>query len=422
MAPRRNGKAWIAAAQRLGKDRPMQSPPAYPFLSPQPAPVATPSVSRFDLLGLLYQGAVSATPWQAFAEALRVAMGARNVMITLHHVGDQGRDSYVMASIRDDTIDWAAVEVQYRRDYMSDDPLRPDLMVPGQMATRDDVPISESPPEFLKQLGLSHCLRTCVAEPGGMRCWVDVVRGREHAQARFSATELALLQDLTPHLGHALELFARLKSQETERAVYESMVEHFGLGCMLISDAGELVHINRVAQDIVQSWPGVTLQGGWLRLQDQIAQCAVDDALRKVLAAHRRGDSEQAGELVRLGELGGRLLGLLVYPAPLQAYYRSGQAPSAIVYLTDLSAGIAAVKPGQKELLGRIGRLFDLTRQEARLALLLAYGHNLAEAACEMCIAENAARNYSKKIYAKMGIGGQTDLVRLMLRSLSFLS
>ena len=62
-----------------------------------------------------------------------------------------------------------------------------------------------------------------------------------------------------------------------------------------------------------------------------------------------------------------------------------------------------------------------MTRQEAKLALLLAYGHNLAEAACEMCIAENAARNYSKKIYAKMGIAGQTDLVRLMLRSLSFL-
>lgn len=36
-------------------------------------------------------------------------------------------------------------------------------------------------------------------------------------------------------------------------------------------------------------------------------------------------------------------------------------------------------------------------------------------------IAENAARNYSKKVYAKMGIAGQTELVRTLLRCLSFL-
>ena len=56
-----------------------------------------------------------------------------------------------------------------------------------------------------------------------------------------------------------------------------------------------------------------------------------------------------------------------------------------------------------------------------RVALLLAYGNTLAEAAQEMGIAEIAARNYSKKIYGKMGIAGQADLIRLTLRSIAFL-
>ena len=48
-------------------------------------------------------------------------------------------------------------------------------------------------------------------------------------------------------------------------------------------------------------------------------------------------------------------------------------------------------------------------------------GFDLTEAAQEMGIAEIAARNYSKKIYSKMGIAGQADLIRLTLRSIAFL-
>ena len=55
------------------------------------------------------------------------------------------------------------------------------------------------------------------------------------------------------------------------------------------------------------------------------------------------------------------------------------------------------------------------------MALLLAYGNTLAQAVQEMGIAEIAARNYSKKIYSKMGIASQADLIRLVLRSISVL-
>ena len=48
-------------------------------------------------------------------------------------------------------------------------------------------------------------------------------------------------------------------------------------------------------------------------------------------------------------------------------------------------------------------------------------GNGIEPAAQEMGIAEIAARNYSKKIYAKMGIAGQADLIRLTLRSIAFL-
>ena len=115
------------------------------------------------------------------------------------------------------------------------------------------------------------------------------------------------------------------------------------------------------------------------------------------------------------------MLGLLVQPAPVRVYYRGQEAPCAIVYVSEIYPNVPLAQPVHARSVQRICRLFDLTRQEATFSLLLAFGASIAEAATKMEIGESAARNYSKKIYSKMGISGQADLVRVMLRSLSFL-
>ena len=68
-----------------------------------------------------------------------------------------------------------------------------------------------------------------------------------------------------------------------------------------------------------------------------------------------------------------------------------------------------------------LAQLFGLTPQEARLALLLADGSTLAAAAHSLGVAETAARSYSKRIYAKMGIRSQSDIVRMVYRSFALL-
>jgi len=65
----------------------------------------------------------------------------------------------------------------------------------------------------------------------------------------------------------------------------------------------------------------------------------------------------------------------------------------------------------------RLAHLFDLPRREAELAMALADGQTLAEAADDMGLTLETARNYSKKIYARTGVRGQADLVRLIYQS-----
>ena len=395
---------------------------ALPLMQTTRLPKGTRMNDSFSALtDLIYEGVSDAVPWQGFAEGLRVALGARNVFVTLHHADDGGHDIFVGACEPGDDVDWVAVESTYRAEFMEDDPFRPDNMEPGQLGLLKPSQGGSRRHALFEHLQIARSLRACVAEPGGIKCWIDVVRSIRHPAPSFSAADLALMRALLPHLTRALGLYAQLKRQETEKAIYENMVEHFALGCVLLNDKREAIHINRVASSIIELSPDVALVRRQLRLGDRSAQAMLSEAIDKVISARLQAGSGDGGELVRLGGCQSRLIALLVYPAPLLHYYRGGQAPCAVIYLSDLTANLEALRPTHAQSLKRIGLLFGLTRQEAALALFLAYGNTIAEAAQQMGIAETAARNYSKKIYAKMGIASQADLIRLMLRSISFL-
>ena len=66
---------------------------------------------------------------------------------------------------------------------------------------------------------------------------------------------------------------------------------------------------------------------------------------------------------------------------------------------------------------GRIAAVFGLSRSEARLAALLCDGFSLAQAAAELGWTVETARSCSKQVFARMGVGGQTGVLRRMLAS-----
>jgi DNA-binding CsgD family transcriptional regulator len=373
-----------------------------------------------DLVGDIYEGPLEAEPWRSFAERLRRVSGARNVAITLHHPGGQGGDTYVMAQEADDDTDWEAVETVYRQQFMRDDPRRLELVQPGEIVEIDGGSISPEARDYLGALDIGQCLRTSFAEPGGMRCWIDIVRPLRLA-VPFDATDTALLRTLQPHLVRGLRLYAAQKRQEAESAVYEDTIDHFVLGSVLLDGALAVMRVNRAAATIIDAHPGIAIVRARLRPANAAMRRELDAALTRALAASAGDGHERRGELVRLDTPGAKPLGLLVYPVTQARYYQGAHAPSVIVYLTDLAQKLDALQPTRESSQALVAQLFGLTPQEARLALLLADGCTLAAAAEQIGVAEAAARNYSKRIYAKMGIKGQSDIVRLVYRSFALL-
>jgi DNA-binding CsgD family transcriptional regulator len=378
------------------------------------------SEALLEIVGDIYEGPLEAEPWRSFAERLRTVLAARNVAITLHHPqGDVG-DTYVMAQEADDATDWEAVETIYREQFMHSDPGRLELVQPGEILEIGVGSVSPEERDFRASLDIGNCLRTSFAEPGGMRCWIDVVRPLRGA-APFDAADTGLLRTLHPHLVRALRLYAAQKRQEAERAVYEDTIDHFVLGSVLLDGALGVMRINKAAATIIDAHTGIRIARGRLRLADPVMRRELDSALQRALDAGVGEKRERHGELVRLDTPGGKPLGLLVCPVTQARYYQGAHAPSVIVYLTDLAQKLEALQPTRESSQALVAQLFGLTPQEARLALLLADGCTLAAAAQQIGVAEAAARSYSKRIYAKMGIKSQSDIVRLVYRSFALL-
>lgn len=74
------------------------------------------------------------------------------------------------------------------------------------------------------------------------------------------------------------------------------------------------------------------------------------------------------------------------------------------------------------ESVERLARLFDLPPREAALAIALNEGQSIAEAAASMGLTLETARNYSKRLYAKLGVRGQPELVRLVCDSVAVMA
>jgi DNA-binding CsgD family transcriptional regulator len=111
----------------------------------------------------------------------------------------------------------------------------------------------------------------------------------------------------------------------------------------------------------------------------------------------------------------GAPLGVLVRAAPPADRFESDVVPQVIVYVGDSAQ---QQQPPERF----VARLFGLTPTEALLATLLANGLTLTEAAEKLDVTENTVRSYAKKIFAKVGVNRQTELVRLILTSVAHLA
>jgi DNA-binding CsgD family transcriptional regulator/PAS domain-containing protein len=236
--------------------------------------------------------------------------------------------------------------------------------------------------------------------------------GRYHGTQAFGDSEKAILRALLPHLERSIRLHTRIHRTERERAVYAGAVEQLVVATIILDEQGRVLSTNATAAALLTAGAGVSLVDKRLQLADRDANRELLTLLTQVMQS-RRQSAPQTARAMHIPRAGDQPdLGLVARAVPPTGSAEGRGMPSVAVFIRDPQQ--AAEAPQQV-----ISRLYGLTSSEASLAMLLANGLTLDEAATALSISRNTGRAHLRAVFAKTGVTRQSGLVRLILNSVA---
>lgn len=230
----------------------------------------------------------------------------------------------------------------------------------------------------------------------------------------FSPSDKALVDALIPHFRGALNLHTRLGQMETEMTLYANVMSSMLVGSVILDGSGALLRANSIAQAILAERDGLSIGIGGLSAEYRGEHKELQRLIRQTLELPP--GKLAVAEAISITRPSGRAsLSLLIRPIPLSECSDGPNRPTVAVFIRDPERNLSPS-------LELVQRLFHFTTAEAKLALLLADGLSLDEAAEEMAIRKNTARAHLRAIFSKTGVKRQITLVRLLLTSVASIS
>lgn len=372
-------------------------------------PSGLPDFAEFNLLvGAIYQGAMESPPWQTALQLWRNSLQASHVTLMLRPPSPEN----VGVMINTGSVTAQGVE-SYETHFFALDPFV--RLAEGDVVSAEEVLgkqwlQSTVYQEYLKPLDVRHLLGADIYTKDGIECRLRITRG--HDAQPFSEADKDLCRLLLPHLKRSIQLHAQLDFLECERSLFAGAVNRLQLGMVSFDQNGVVLETNPEARRILNEKDGIWLTGNNLCLDNSQESRDLQTMLRHAMSGATHNAGPGMIEAMPVTRPSGRAkLGVLIKAVPMGQFSESKQRPAVVVFLRDPESN--AAQPSQE----LVRRLFGLTRMEAQLALLLADGLTLDEAAEKMNVRRNTARTHLRSIFCKTGVTRQTMLVRLLLNS-----
>jgi len=365
-----------------------------------------------ELVGMIYEGPLEQVPWKSALDLIRRYLRANYVTLILRPPAP-GQPALMVNAAGDRPVEREALY----SNYYEFDPfvgLPPDRVFTGEEFVSNHKWRENNPfyLEILKPLDIHHGMGADIRTDDGVECRFRVSRSRR--EPPFSADDKALCTSLLPHLKRAVRLHSHLDLVDSERKLYAGTVDRMSVGTVILDESGAIINTNRAAEQIFDEHDGIQRIKTALQADYGAENRELQRIIRQALVAHS-GSNAAVIEAMSITRPSGRArLGVLIRTIPLSDWSEGKRRPSVVVFIRDPARRSEA----SNEMLRR---LFDLTPAEASLALLLANGLTLDEAARELNIRKNTARAHLRSIFSKVGVTRQTTLVRVLLSSVVWL-
>lgn len=219
----------------------------------------------------------------------------------------------------------------------------------------------------------------------------------------FDDDDIAGMQALAPHFQRALAFCMRLDTARQSERLCLTALDSLPEGYALVDDRGALRHANPVLERWLQDGTVLESRAGRLRARVQPAR----QALAALIADAALGLAPRSDGLAVQG-VDGSVLEVRAIPV-------RGGTLGYVPLRTYVLLTFAQARPDPDDDLRSVGERHRFTRAESRLAVQLAAGCGLREAAERCGIGYGTARGYLKILFQKTRTHRQAELVALLL-------
>lgn len=364
------------------------------------------SFEHYDrLVQLAYQDALAPRPWKGFVSVLANTLQSRDASLHIYNKrGDRNlllvtndEAPYLTPSYFDDMLG-----AYFLKEFSARTPMTlSDFGVAGNFRG------SALFKRFLAPIGVAHILTQDVYEDN--QIVIRLSLDRERGQGDFGPEEKRLLQSITPHVRQALHVRNHVQEAEGLAGHFQDLLAKTGVGCIVLGPQWEILRINGAASQLLQGDYGFSAQRGQLRLHNTAALKKVRLAIDAAVAAHREGFADLPGVSVGVQALDGNIkLNVVIKPLVLSASPRQMPTPAVMLLLNDGGSGPAEI---DADLLAKI---YNLTRCEARVGVLLVKGYTLREVADKLHVSINTVKTHQQGIYDKLGLNRRSQVINLL--------
>ncbi|MBV7528058.1 MULTISPECIES: helix-turn-helix transcriptional regulator [Pseudomonas] len=377
------------------------------------ASIDIPSAELSNLLGLVYHGTLEPTPWASLLEALRQRFAASFFTLVLRNPDHERPGLIVNASVHGALLPG---EPSYSEHFYSICPFLD--WPPDQVASADQVLGTEAwlahdfYRKYLHPLDLRDVLVANMRTAAGMHCALFACR--DHASEAFTPAQINLIRLLLPHLQQAVDLHSAVDQLDAERQLYAATIDRLMVGTAILDENGRMMRCNRAAQRLFDSHDGLECKHDKLCAFANHENRTLQQAIQAVLKQRPRGLDDL--QVLTLSRPSGEMpLNLLLRPIAMNYQtHNSARRPAVVVFIRDPADSPQA----SRDLLRS---LFQLTRTETEVAMLVMDGQTLDETAEALGVSRNTVRAHLRGVFAKTGATRQAQLVKTLLNSVASL-
>lgn len=231
---------------------------------------------------------------------------------------------------------------------------------------------------------------------------------RRDDQPDFDRASQSALVALIPHVRQALEVQRRVRGPQAGLAPAGApalaAVESSRHGILVLDETGRVLLANPEAERIARSGNGISVQNGFFLIDDARVAGEIRRMMARALGIARHAELAHMKPIPVPCRHGGRPYEVLVIPVTDGAQ-RAVLPPTAafMVTITDPAAVAGLDHQWQSD--------YGLTSAEARMCQALVITGSLADAADRLSISRNTARTHLKRIFGKVGVTSQLQLV-----------